>query len=382
MQVNAAASIPTIKVTKAAVPAANNMAMVRRIATGTDGGSGAVLSGHQLMTDVKVGVAVSVPMQVVMDSQAYRKHETTASQYTASVISQSLGFGTWTLGGAAAAALLAPLGLGAWPLAVAGFAAGMIANTLWDRTFGKAMMKVISERLPESAAKHFADPATKYFANPIYDHIWLPIKHTVLKHKVLGGVLLAGLALRFPMAAKGVAREATVWIAGTLGAMGVTMGLINHVLPDTKTAPTGKAAAGANALDLEAVYRQALEAETKKGKSAADAETAATEKLSSKLVAAGATADAAKSAIEDAKAMIILEDAYSTAIKKFTDAGANPAQADAGAQKWLVDSLCKNGAKLSDAQTMVKAAAESIKKSAAPAAPAAPALAAPAKKAA
>lgn len=284
----------------------------RRVITGTDGGAAGALSAEQLMTDVKVGVAISAPMEVVFNSQAYRKGQINSSQYTARIIANSLGFGTWTIGGAVAAALLAPLGLPAFGVAVAGFAAGMIANDLWDRTFGAAIIKVLGDRLPQKITKPFANVVTKYFANPLYDHVWSPIKHLVWGHKVLSGVLLGAAALRFPMAAKAIGREAGVWIGGTVAALGVQWGITNRILPQAPQIPSAPAGS--------------------QDASAADAETLKT-----------------------------LQDAYTTALGKFKAAGATPDQADAAAQKWMVDTLCQNGATKQDALAVVKVAVDDLK---------------------
>lgn len=303
----AAAAEPT---TKVAADQWHNRA--RRIVSGSDGAA-ATLTAKQVMTDAKVGVIVSAPMEVVFNSQAYRKGELTGAKYVATIVANSLGFATWTIGGALAVSALAGFALPAWGVAVAGFAAGMIANDIWDRTFGKAITKILGDRLPEGPCKKFADVATKYFANPLYDHVWTPVKNAVMGHKVLSGVLLGGLALKFPMAAKAIGREASVWVAGTAAALGVQMGITNRILPSKEEAKPATAAAAND---------------------------------------------------DDAKTLEVLQTAYKTAIDKFKSAGATAEQADASARKWMVQTLCDNGATLEDAQKIVKVAADAARKAA------------------
>lgn len=295
----------------AAAPNSDAMNRVRRVVSGSDGGHG-VLSRDQLMTDVKWGVAISAPMEGVFNAGAYRRGEINASKYTATILANSLGFGAWTVGGALAAAALAPVGLPAFAVAVAGFAAGMIANDLWDRTFGQAMIKILSDRIPNKVVKPFADFFTKFVAAPLTDWVWNPIKNVVMKHKIAAGVVVGGAMLLPPLRplAKGLAREAGVWIGGSAIALGAQFAVINRILP---------------AAD--------------KDKPAADT----------------------KGDAQDAEALKILEDAYTTAVSKFKEKGATDAQADAAAQKWLIQTLQDNGAKLPDAQALVKAAAEDLK---------------------
>jgi hypothetical protein len=294
----------------AAAPNSDTMSRVRRVVSGSDGNVGA-LSRDQLMTDVKWGVAISAPMEGVFNAGAYRKGEINASKYTATIIANSLGFGAWTVGGALAAAALAPLGLPAFGVAVLGFAAGMIANDLWDRTFGQAIIKVLSDRIPNKVVKPFADFFTKFVAAPLTDWVWNPIKNLVMHHKIAAGVVVGGAMLLPPLRplAKGLAREAGVWIGGSAIALGAQFALINRILP---AADKGKAAS-------------------------------------------------TKADGGDAEALKILEDAYTTAVTKFKEKGATDEQADAAAQKWLIQTLQDNGAKLPDAQALVKAAADDLK---------------------
>ena len=216
--------------TAPAVPAANVGDRARRIV----GTAGHAISRDELVREVKAGVLVSAPIEGIFESQHYRKGEIKANEYVGRVVANSLGFGTWTVAGALAAAALAPVGLPAFLVGAAGFAAGMVANDLWDRTFGAAIVKVTKEMLPESAAKPIADGFTKFVANPLHDWVWKPVSGFVKKHKILSGVLLALAAIRFPGAAKAVGREVGTMAIGTAGALGVQLGITDRVLPAAK----------------------------------------------------------------------------------------------------------------------------------------------------
>lgn len=213
-----------------AAPVASAGDRARRIV----GTHGSTISRDELVREVKAGVLVSAPIEGIFESQAYRRGEIKANEYVGRVVANSLGFGTWTVGGALAAAVLAPVGLPAFLAGAAGFAAGMVANDLWDRTFGASIVKVTQEMLPEAAAKPFADGFTKFVANPLHDWVWKPISGTVKDHKVLSGVLLFLAACRFPGAAKAVGREVGTMALGTAGALGIQMGVIDRVLPGAK----------------------------------------------------------------------------------------------------------------------------------------------------
>jgi hypothetical protein len=132
-----------------------------------------------------------------------------------------------------------------------------------------------------------------------------------MHHKIAAGVVVGGAMLLPPLRplAKGLAREAGVWIGGSAIALGAQFALINRILP---AADKGKAAS-------------------------------------------------TKADGGDAEALKILEDAYTTAVTKFKEKGATDEQADAAAQKWLIQTLQDNGAKLPDAQALVKAAADDLK---------------------
>lgn len=183
-----------------------------------------------LVRDIKAGVLISVPFEAVFSSQKYRRGEIKANEYVASVVANSMGFGMWTLGGALAAAALAPLGAPIYVGAVLGFGAGMLANDLWDRTFGKAITKIMPEFLPEGVAKPVANGFSRFVANPLHDYIWKPISGAVMGHKVLSCALLACAALKFPTAAKIVGREISAMALGTGLALGIQLGLVDRVL--------------------------------------------------------------------------------------------------------------------------------------------------------
>lgn len=189
------------------------------------------LTRDELVRDMKIGVAFQAPFEGVIEGQAYRKGEIKANEYVARVIANSLGFATWTLGGATAAALLAPIGAPAFLLAAAGFAGGMIANDLFDRTFGAAMVKVLKDTLPEAACKPFADKFVKYVSNPLTDYVWKPVSGFVMKHKIISGVALGVLALRFPSAGKAVGREVGAMAIGTAAALGLQFGVLDRFMP-------------------------------------------------------------------------------------------------------------------------------------------------------
>jgi hypothetical protein len=291
-------------------------AQLRRASSGVDHGAPVKLTRDQLMMDAKMGIYISAPMEAVFNSQAYRRGEINASKYTATILANSLGFGAWTIGGALAVAALTPF-VPAFLLPVAGFAAGMIANDIWDRTFGAAIVKYVGDALPEKLTKPFADVFTKFVANPIVDWVWNPIKNAVMGHKVLAATLVGGLMLLPPMRpfAKGLLKEAGVWVGGGAIAMAAQFGIINRFLP-------------------AAAHRE-------HGAKAEKPET----------TAAGS---------EEAEALKYLQEAYTTAFGKFKERGADAAAASQAAQRWLVETLCENGAKRPEAEELVKLAVASL----------------------
>lgn len=218
-------------IANAAVTTAPRAANVGEQARRVVGLAGHKMTRDELVRDMKVGVAFQAPFEAIIEGQSYRKGEIKANEYVARIVANSLGFATWTLGGAAATALLAPMGAPAFLLAAAGFAGGMIANDLFDRTFGAAMVKVLKDVLPEEKCKGFADGFSKYISNPLTDYVWKPVSGFVMKHKVISGVALGALALRFPLAAKAVGREVGAMAIGTAAALGLQLGVMDRFIP-------------------------------------------------------------------------------------------------------------------------------------------------------
>lgn len=191
----------------------------------------AKLSADKLVREGAIGAITSVPFEAIFEAGAYRRKEVDAKTYTAKVLSNSIGFASWTIGGALAAAAVAPLGLGAFATGVVGFGAGMVANDLFDRLCAPTLRAELARRLPEAGCKAFAEPFTRYVAGPLTDYLWTPVSGFVKEHKVLTGAALFVAACRFPAAAKVVGREGAVWVLGGAAAIGVQLGLIDRVLP-------------------------------------------------------------------------------------------------------------------------------------------------------
>lgn len=223
MSINATAAVTT-----APAPRAASIGDQARRVVGL---AGHKMTRDELVRDMKIGVAFQAPFEAIIEGQSYRKGEIKANEYVARIVANSLGFATWTLGGAAAAALLAPLGAPAFLLAAAGFAGGMIANDLFDRTFGVAIVKVLKGTLSEASCKGFADGFSKYISNPLTDYVWKPVSGFVMEHKVVSGVALGALALRFPQAGKAVGREVAAMAIGTAAALGLQLGVMDRFIP-------------------------------------------------------------------------------------------------------------------------------------------------------
>jgi hypothetical protein len=199
------------------------------------------LSARALAQDVKVGVVSSVPFEALFASQEYRRGDISAKEYVAKALGNSVNFASWTVGGAVAGALLAPVGLPALAVGIAGFATGMVASEVWNRTVGKHVTKAIETAVPEALAEPVADVFTKAIANPLYDVIWKPLTKTVgpvfgwaMKNKVAAGAALGGLALAFPNAARVVAPEIITMAAGTAAGMAFTGKVIDPILPPSE----------------------------------------------------------------------------------------------------------------------------------------------------
>lgn len=188
------------------------------------------MTPDQFVSDVKAGLIVDVPMEGLFASQKFRNGKIKANEYVGRVLANSLGIAAWTAGGALAGTLLAPFGLPVFIAGAAGFAAGMIANDLWDRTFGAAIVKVTQESLSDEQARPAAETFVNYVANPIHDYVWKPVSGVIAKNKVLAGVALAATALRFPGAAKGVGKEIGKMALGTAAGLGVQLAVVDKVL--------------------------------------------------------------------------------------------------------------------------------------------------------
>lgn len=225
-QVNA---LPKLAATPAPATAPRGVAVRLGELTGTRAVS--KLSADRLVRDGALGAVSSVPFEALFEAGAYRRGEVDARTYVAKVLSNSIGFASWTAGGALAAAAIAPLGLPGIAAGAIGFAAGMIANDLFDRLCGPTLKAELAARLPEKACKAFAEPFTRYVAAPLTDYIWKPVSGFVMQHKVLTGAALFVAACRFPLAAKALGREAATWVGGGALAMGVSIGLLDRVLP-------------------------------------------------------------------------------------------------------------------------------------------------------
>lgn len=213
------------------------------------------LSPKVLAQDVKTGVVSSIPFEALFTSQEYRRGEITAKEYVAKAVGNSIGFGSWTIGGAVAGALLAPVGLPALAVGIAGFTGGMIAYEIWNRTAGKRVTKAIETIVPEALAEPVAEVFTKAIANPLHDVVWKPLTKVIgpvfswaMKNKAAAGVALGGLAVAFPGAARVIAPEIITMAAGTAAGMAFNGKVLDRVLPpveeevrEPKAKPTPRA---------------------------------------------------------------------------------------------------------------------------------------------
>jgi hypothetical protein len=192
--------------------------------------SGTRMTRDQWVGEVKAGVAFSVPLEGLFESQKFRRGEIQANEYMGRVVANTLSNIAWTTGGAVAAAALAPFGAPLFVAGAAGFAAGMVANDLWDRTFGTAIVDVFKEKVTDAQARPAAEAFVKYVANPVNDYFWKPVTGFVGNNKVLGGAMLALAAVRFPGAAKAVGKEVGKMAVGTAAGLGVQLAVTDRVL--------------------------------------------------------------------------------------------------------------------------------------------------------
>lgn len=196
------------------------------------------LSPKHLAREIKLDVVASIPFDALFTSQQYRRGEMTAKEYVAETLSTSLSSIAWTGGGAVMGALLAPVGIPALLVGIAGFATGLVATEIWNRTIGKEITKGLEAVIPEGLAETAAEVFTKAIANPLYDTLWQPLTETVkpifrwaMQNKVSAGVALGGLALLFPKAAKAIGPTALTMAGGMAAGIAFTGKVLDPILP-------------------------------------------------------------------------------------------------------------------------------------------------------
>lgn len=202
------------------------------------------LSPKLLAKDVKTDVVASIPFDALFGSQEYRRGEITAKEYVAKTLSTSVSSIAWTVGGAMMGALLAPVGLPAVAVGIAGFATGLVATEVWNRTVGDDITKSLESVIPEAVAEPVAEVFTKAIANPLYDAVWKPLTETLkpafrwaMQNKVTAGAALGGLALLFPKAAKAIGPEVLTMAGGTVAGIAFTGKVLDPILPPVEDAP-------------------------------------------------------------------------------------------------------------------------------------------------
>lgn len=252
-----------------------------------------------LLKDAKIGAISNVPFDLYMFSQDYRKGKLKANQYVAQTISDSVGFGAWTIGGALAAAALAPIGLPALAVGIAGFAVGMTCQTLFQHFLGNKFAKKLASVIPEKDVKPFADFVTKHIMNPLHDHVFGPLWNAIKGHKALSIGAAGLLAVKFP----GFRNMAATMAGGTAAGVVTGMGLSKVIGPTN--GPFDQAGSqGGVAIDPKWVA------------------------------------------------------AYNTVVQKFEGQGANPQQAASAAESYFVKTMMQNGASQKDAEQLVAAIAQ------------------------
>ncbi len=212
------------------------------------------LSPKVLAQDIKADVVASIPFDALFTSQEYRRGEVTAKEYVAKTLSTSISSIAWTGGGALMGALLAPVGLPALAVGIAGFATGMVATEIWNRTIGQHVTKTLESVIPEGLAETAAEVFTKAIANPLYDAVWKPLTETLspvfrwaMQNKVTAGATLGGLALLFPKAAKAIAPEVLTMAGGTAVGIAFTGKVLDPILPPVEETPAAAPAKTAKA---------------------------------------------------------------------------------------------------------------------------------------
>lgn len=237
-----------------------------------------------------MGAAGDVPFEGLMASQAYRRGEITPSRYAAKVATGALGFGVWTGVAGLVGMALAPVGMGAFGTALLGMGAGMIGQNVFDRVIGHDLTERLSKSLDDKKIKPMADAFTKYVANPLNDYFWSPVTKFLGHHKVLAIGAGALAALKFPGAAKFLAREGAVLAGGTAIGLAADKVVLDPLLG--KKASEAEHAAAPDAADAQMAgfvdgYRSELDQLRQQGLSEADARVQLHQALQRLLVKQG-----------------------------------------------------------------------------------------------
>lgn len=250
-----------------------------------------------VLKDAAHAGVLNIPFDALFQSQEYREGKLKANEYVAKIITNSVGFGVWTIGGAAAAVALAPLALPGIAAGAIGFAVGMTCQDLFDRFFGHSLAKSLANAIPDKDAKGFADSFTQNIANPLYDHVWRPVADTVMGNKVLTAAAVGLLALKFPKAAKAVAP-----MAGTMGggmALGIGSNLVvSQILGESKDPFVKEVAATADP-ELVKAFQNGVKSFMAKGMARAQAVKATKEGFVSVLVKKGTSQERAAEVVAE-----------------------------------------------------------------------------------
>jgi hypothetical protein len=193
------------------------------------------LHAQELAREVKFGVVSSLPLEALMLGQAYRRGDIDAKTYAATTLSNSVSFGTWTIGGALVGSLIPGGTLIGGAL---GFAGGMLTQSIWNRTAGKAVTNFFKSVIPEGAAKAFGDTFTRFVANPLTDHVWKPVSGFVKRHKVLTGLVGAGALMLVPGPLRvGLLKAGATMAGGTALGMAADAFVLDKFLPKAPEEP-------------------------------------------------------------------------------------------------------------------------------------------------
>lgn len=196
------------------------------------------LSPKALGKEVKLGVLSSIPVEALMLSQAYRRGDIDAKTYAATTLSNSVSFGSWTVGGALVGSLIPGGTLIGGAL---GFAGGMLSQSVWNRTLGKHVTSFFKSLIPEGAAKAFADTFNRFVANPLTDYVWKPVSGFVKRNKVLSGAVGAGALLLLPAPLRmGLLKVGATMAGGTALGMAADAFVLDKFLPKAPETPGHK----------------------------------------------------------------------------------------------------------------------------------------------